>query len=263
MKQFFKNFFTSTHGPIILTCLCLILVIGAAAVLVPAANQAVDKSDCRHPYARLINQGETDAGTDYVFRCPTCLATIHETPETSQFVLHKPTIINGVVTMASPWEIGAYYGSDYRLMNKKATDDWYTDGELWITSTGVRVRDYEVCMATIEVGNGAITYVAQDACYVRPLFDYVACGTPAKRCEFAIYLNGERVAPTDNALVLNSAAAGSVVLTGEWNEQLADTWIHMEKGDKLSFVILYTDTVSTELRIAPAVEVMQYNPNRK
>lgn len=261
MKQFFKNFFTSIHGPIILTCLCLILVIGAAAAMVPAANQAVDKSDCRHPYARLINQGETDAGTDYVFRCPTCLATIHETPETSQFVLHKPTIVDGAVTMISPWEIGAYYGDEYRLANKKATDDgWFTDGALWSTSTGVRVAETFVSMTSTKLGDAAITYVAEDAGYIRPVFSYIACWTTNKRCAFEIRLNGEKLGST---LYLSSTSTETVNLTEEWNAALADLWVPVSAGDKISFVIVYDGVESTELRLNPVVEFMQYNPNRK
>lgn len=261
MKQFFKNFFTSTHGPIILTCLCLILVVGAAAALVPAANQAVDKSDCRHPYARLVNQGKTDAGTDYVFRCPTCLATIHETPETSQFVLHKPTIVNGVVTMVSPWEIGAYYGSDYRLMNKKARDDgWYTDGVLWSTSTGVRVTETFVSMITTVLGEGAITYVAEDTGYIRPAFSSVEYRSNNKRCGFEMRLNGEKVG---SSLWLSDSTSTTVDLTDVWNTAFNDLWIPVSAGDKLSFVIVYDGVESTELDISPVVEFMQYNPNRK
>lgn len=261
MKQFFKNFFTSIHGPIILTCLCLILVIGAAAAMVPAANQAVDKSDCRHPYVRLINQGETDAGTDYVFRCPTCLATIHETPERSHFSLHRPTIIDGAVIMTAPWEIGAYYGDEYRLANKKAAyDGWFTDGELWASSTGVRVTESNIGMVSSRLGDAAISFVAEEAGYIRPAFSYVACWDGNKSCAFEIRLNGEKVSST---LYLSSTSTDAVNLTDEWNAAFADLWIPVSVGDKLSYVILYDGVVSTDLAVSPVVEFMQYNPNRK
>ena len=257
MKQFFKSLFMSIYAPIILTCLCLILVVGAAASLLPIANQAVDKSDCLHPYARLVNEDDTT----YVFRCPTCMATIHETPETSSFVLHKPTIIDGVVTMIAPWEIGAYYGEDYRLMNIKATDDgWYTDGVLWTSSTGVRVADTFVSMTSTKLGDAAITYVAKEAGYINPGFASLICASTNKRCSFEIRLNDEKIG---SSLHFSSTSTERVDLTDEWNSALADLWIPVTAGDKLSFVIVYDGTESTELRMSPIVEVMQYNPNRK
>jgi hypothetical protein len=256
-----KRFFSNNYVLIIACVLLLGLLVGAAALLIPAANLAVGSSDCKH--VRYRSNGfitDEDGVTIYSFICADCRAVIRETPSSSSFVLNKPTMVDEKVVMRAPWEAGAYYGETYRLFTKK-TNKWLTDGELWADATGVRVDDYRVKMIAVDYGAGALSYIAEKEGYVHPYFDLFKYSIDGGSCEFAILVNGKRVLPEGGNIVLESMPAGTDV-TETVNEMLADQWIHVNKGDRVSFVIYGASVYGYEFTVSPVVEIMTYSPTR-
>ena len=263
-----KRFFSNNYVTILAVILLLGLLGGAAALLLPATEEIKDNSSCLHGRYKYLNTYyDEDGNKVYGFTCLDCRASIRETPATSSFVLNKPTLESGVVVQNAPWEVGAFYvdeesgEKEYRLFTRK-TDDWLTDDILWTTSTGIRVNDYRVNMIATKVGSGAITYVAEKSGYVRPYFQDFKCETDDGYGEFAILLNGERVLPADGNFVLPTSASG-VTYHEELNTSLADAWIYVEKGDKLSFTIYGDSIAGYEYTVHPVVEIMTMSPARR
>lgn len=262
--QKIMQFLKTPTALLLACCLVVLTVVGAAALLLSGIEQESDGVQCTHGSYQYKAVEETADGDNlYFFHCNECLQVFREQSSTSAFMLHTPSVVNGAVSMSAPWETGAYYktkdgGQRYALFNKRADYVWITDGTLWEGAVGLAFRGCDVFMTSSHQGNCSISYIAEKDGFVHPGFEAVRSIVNAASADFYIAVNGEKVFPADGYMTIPVKTN----CTADFNNQLADLWISVEAGDRVSFVMQNNGTGSQEFIVYPTVEIMTHSPAR-